>query len=232
MKKVMLIAVFLTALMAKSSAQSYAIINDSDGYVNVRQSPSINAQVMGKLDDGTILVMDDEDPSIKSDWVKMDITLGAGIAGGYVHKSRILLMLSMKKILNVKYGDNFCTAKNDSISIKINSAKFVANNHIIKGTPNRYEKIDGKHIWGTDGMLPKRAIASVSIKIHGQLVAIPKSVFKDLYEPNFRTFSVYFGPGNTLYLELYNGDGAGGYTVIWVIKNNKFEKRYLDMSFA
>ncbi|MBD1384494.1 hypothetical protein IDJ75_04320 [Mucilaginibacter rigui] len=237
MKTPILILAF-ACFLTGSYAQSFAVINDKDGYVNVRKDKNINSYVVGKLDINSIFGIWEQGDD-KSDWVEIYSQLGdnKGIQG-YIHKSRIKFLSSFNSIKNVHYQDNFCSAKNDSIKIRINSSKFIAKAHRVKynkPTNNEgsyIESIDNKPIWGTDGELPKRGISLVSVIIKGKAIQIPKSAFNDLYEPRFSTLNVYLGINNTIYIELDNSDGAGYYTGIWVIKNGHYQKRYIDNSEA
>ena len=60
-----------------------AIINDSDGYVNVRSGKSSQSKIVGRIKERQIFFFI---PSLKSDW--WQVFLPNGILG-YVHKSRI-----------------------------------------------------------------------------------------------------------------------------------------------
>lgn len=96
--------------------------------------------------------------------------------------------------------------------------------------PSELEKIDGKLYWGTDGEVPKKVISSVKIIKNSIVIQLPKTAFADLYEPNFGNISICKGPENTFYVSMLNSDGAGGYNIIWVLKDNKYLNRYIDDS--
>lgn len=226
----------LTAITSISYAQSYAVIKDNDGYTNVRKDGNSKSPVIGKIYNDAIFYFDDErNAGKKTDWVKIYQMRGnGGFLEGYVHKSRVLPLSSLKSVLATKPGANSAIINNDSIVVKVTAANFVAKNHKlnhIKSSPY-YEKIDGKKIWGTDGGLPKKAIAGLSILINGSALSVPKSAVDNLFEPNFHTLRAYFRTDNTFYIQMNNSDGAGGYTVIWIIKDGKYQARYLDNSEA
>lgn len=225
----------LTLFYISANAQ-FAVINDQDGSVNIRKDKNVNSAIVGKLDSNSIVRIWDEDIN-KIDWLHVYMQTGyiTGIEG-YVHKSRLKFISDFKSIKNIKYQSNFCSAKNDSISIKVSSSKFIPKNHRLKyhkQTNNEgsyYESIDNKPIWGTDGRLPQMAINTLCVIINGKSLSIPKTAFNDLYEPQFSTIQVYLEPNNNIYIELDNSDGAGGYSVIWTFKNNKYLCRHLDRS--
>ncbi|HKB43436.1 MAG TPA: hypothetical protein VKC90_03570, partial [Chitinophagaceae bacterium] len=143
-----------------------------------------------------------------------------------------------KSIKNIRLSKDSCVAINDSLIVVIKSISFNPKIHKLMYSnpiPNENTlpvllKIDDHHFWGTDGELPKRIISNVKIIKNGVSVVIPKDAFNDLYEPQLRSLHVYIDKSDTIYIEMDNSDGAGAYSIIWTIKNNKFQKRYIDNS--
>jgi len=231
--KIIIIVVAILSFNIRVDAQNYAIIKDSDGFTNVRKEGNSKSAVVGKIYTGGIFSYesDTNTHARKSEWVEIyQMTENGSFVEGYVHRSRILPLSSLKNISAAKPDANSAVVNNDSITIKVTAAKFIAKNHKLshmRSSPY-YDKIDGKKIWGTDGEIPKKAITGLSIIINGSALSIPTSAIDNLFEPNFYTLRAYFGSANTFYIQMYNSDGAGGYTVIWIIKNGKYQKRYLD----
>ncbi|MES2063266.1 MAG: SH3 domain-containing protein [Bacteroidota bacterium] len=226
--------VFILLCFYFNANAQFALINDKDGFVNIRKDKNVNSITVGKLDSNSIVRVWDEDVN-KIDWLHIYLQTGYTTGTeGYVHKSRLKFISDFKSIKNIKYQSNFCSAKNDSINIKVSSSRFFPKNHHIKyhkQTNNEgsyYESIDNKPIWGTDGRLPEMAINAMSVVINGKSLSIPGAAFNDLYEPRFSTMQVYLGPNNNIYIELDNSDGAGYYSVIWTITNYKYAGRHLD----
>jgi len=222
--KYVVLSIILLAIGFTSIAQSFAIIDDKDGYVNVRKEPNGKSPVVGKLLKDDIFNCIDNG---KYGWVHIS-NQATGVEG-FVYKNRIFLLSGFRK-----WSKNM----KNRISVSATSKPFK-----IEGHKLNYDKsckncgavlttIDGKYIWGTDGRIPDKVIASLIVIQNSLPVLIPKSAFNDLYEPNFSTLQVFIGKDNTLYVQLNNSDGAGSYSVIWVIKNNKYLKRYLDNYFA
>lgn len=236
MKKLILILPF-SFLSFCVFGQKFAVINDKDGYVNVRKSADGKSQVVGKLTKTSIFGLDESTVS-KSDWIKIyeqkDRRHGLE---GYIYKNRFKFITSFKGIHTIKQGKNWCAAKNDSISVELRSSRFLAKRHKLaynkpdKNKTYRFiEKIDGRDFWGTDGEMPRRAVSQLNMSFKGKPVAIPVTAYNDLYEPRFSTLTVSIAPDNTIYIELDNSDGAGAYTIIWVIKGGVYQYRYLDNS--
>jgi len=226
---------FLCCFPCFAKAQSFAIISDKDGYVNVRKDNGANSPIVGKIYSNDIFGYDEAD---KSDWIKIykqNWEHENGSLEGYIHKSRIFPLSKFKSIKNVKSYKDSCVAVNDSLKIIIKSKLFNAKKHHLtydRSETSILRKIDGLHIWGTDGNMPKRKISDVKLIKNGISIIVPESAFDNLFEPNLGTLQIYLGKANTIYVEMDNSDGAGAYSVIWIIKNGQYLKRYIDNSNA
>ncbi|MVN89513.1 SH3 domain-containing protein [Mucilaginibacter aquatilis] len=220
------------------SAQSFAIINDTDDFVIVRENPNVKSKVRGKLHINEIFSYD---ASSKAEWVEIyrEDSRNTGLEG-YIQKSELLPLSLFKSTTSHSITNNSVTVMSGSMTLKLTSKPFNAKNHKLK-FENPYpqckncililSKIDNRFLWGTDGGAPKKAVKSLNMTFKGLLVSIPTSAFSDLYEPVLNSIQV-FQNKKTIYIQMDNGDGAGGYTVIWVIKNGHYIKRYLDDSHA
>ncbi len=235
--KQFILLIFFTSIYFASNAQTFAVINDKDGFVNVRKDGNIQSPIVGKLLLDDVFSYDDES---KSNWVEIikqyedenhpELT-------GYISKSRILPLSKLKGINKVKLFKDSCVLNNDSISVVVSSSLFTSKTHTLTydRTNKKFpilKKIDNKIFWGTDGESPKKIISFIKFSKNGSPIVIPSTAYNDLYEPNLKTLHVYFGRSNTFYIQMDNSDGAGGYSVVWIIKNNTFYKRYVDNSEA
>jgi len=238
----LIICCFFMVLGMFAKAQSFAIINDKDGFVNVRKEPNVKSAIVGKLYVDDIFGVDEDDnvDVKKLEWLKIYKQDEHHGLQGYIHASRNFFLSNFKTIRNLRIYSDSCVCRNDSLTVTIKSAHFKAHYHKLSYTvgdktqhiATTLDKIDGNHIWGTDGGMPKRAITSLKVIIDGFKIDIPKKAFDDLYEPNYSTATVYLGINNTIYIKMDNSDGAGGYAVIWIIKNGKYLKRYIDNSYT
>lgn len=201
----------------------YAIIHDSDGFTNVRTSSDVNAPIAGKIYSCHVFTCEvnktnwwkvlyiDRDNSGKSNWIE-----------GYVYKTKVSLLPDFKIIKENK----------EKIKVKVNTSSYLSSKQKFLKIDNDTYLINGKRFWGTDGNIPKIAISSVQISIDNIQILLPVNAYNDLYEPNLETLRYTRGPGNTTYISMNNSDGAGGYTIIWIIRDNKYYARYIDDSLA
>ncbi|MEO3406085.1 SH3 domain-containing protein [Mucilaginibacter sp. CAU 1740] len=223
---------------AIASAQGYAVINDKDGFVNIRKGPGINTSIIGKLYTDDIFGYDDLAKN-SGEWIKIYRVVSENPDGnielGFISKTRTTPISSFASIHHKNISGQQATINNDSVKVTITTTAFKKAQHKLAYQKTATEKpwlnkIDSKPFWGTDGEIPKKSISSVLVTVNNVPVVIPQTAFNDLYEPAFRSFDVYLGPKNTIYIQMNNSDGAGAYTVIWIIKNNKYLKRFIDNS--
>jgi hypothetical protein len=102
-------------------------------------------------------------------------------------------------------------------------------------------RIDGKPFYGNYGEVPRTQIASVTVLIGKDSVAIPPAAYFDLYEPDFsyteggivKSYNkVYLSPDKTkIYIYMLNRDPNGSYEVTWVIKDKQYLRRVVDFGF-
>lgn len=243
MRKLFRLLVLLT--VCNNGMAQYYLVNDKDGFVNVRSQPDINAPVSFKLPDSTIVYESfAEDANEKSNWIHVDFYLpskqkkkgtedytpavmkGLTLCSGYIYKSRVTAIEKFSK-LKYKQFKNGYSCFNDSFNIKIIIQAFAESKHSIQFHPEYkelYEKIDHKPMIGTDGSKPTEEIKEVAATINGKPVIIPPGAYKNLFNPSYAGDTYTDGKGNA-YLVMFNSDAAGSYSCIFHFKNGKFISR-------
>lgn len=217
----LILTIFLSTLSFQGFGQEIVIINDKDGYVNVRENADIKSKIIGKQYEDDIFY------SVKSkdnDWYEVYLENGAT---GYVHGSRIIPLSNLQK-LNTKavhWKDEVLTFQNDTLFFQIQVAKFEPSKHQIKNNNGYPERIDNHEMHGTFGNLPKIEFGSIKLVVRSKDIVLPKEQFNDCYEIDLSRMWLYSDKKGRLFISSTNSDGAGGYEAIWVIKNNKYLKR-------
>ncbi|SFN51672.1 hypothetical protein SAMN05421738_1141 [Algoriella xinjiangensis] len=231
MKSKFLILIFLFSLKSLF-AQEFAVINDNDGYTNVRSENSITSKILDKLNKGHLIcVMNTE-----GNWWNIDYATNKNeIKVGYVYKDRIKLISEFNKIPILEEKEKQITFSDKAIEVKVVQDKFDKIKHsfnYVKKYPNQILKIDGKDYWGTDGEMPKTEYKSITIKFNNSTLQLPEEALENLYEPNLSSTKVNFDKSNnTIYISAMNSDGAGGYLVIWKIEKGKYMERFVAYGF-
>jgi len=209
----------LILLFAQTSlGQQLAIINDPDGFVNIRDSASSKSMIVGRITDDEIFYVDED----KGEWWP--------VSGGFVHKSRILILEELPSLKKTFNGDGSITLRNDSIEIGIRTARFDSLKHKIKrqGIGNWVTTVDGKKPWGQDGGMPTLEIIRILFKVNGKAIEFPEELYRDFYEPNLSRINLHFASKDLWFLCMPdNSDGAGYYDAAWIIRNKKVIRRVM-----
>lgn len=226
MRLYLLLLFFIAAFSL--SAQEFCVVQDEDGYVNVRDSDN---KIIDRLSNGKPVWIYDY-PDDNSVWCEIEYSKGGELATGKIHISRLKSLNKFTKIPICETGDNYISLESESTSIKITERAFNIDQHTYQYHENFLSQIDFSRIWGTDGNMPKTEYASFQIAIDGKEVILPKFAFRNLYEPTLDYTEAYYNKENrTLYLTSMNGDGAGGYVVLWLFRNGIFEDRLVTSGF-
>ena len=209
---------------------AFAVINDKDGYVNVRKEKSVHSKVLKKLDNNTLIFVLEYDKAYYGNWIYADNE-------GYIYNDRVKWIEKLPKIAKGITKGNTIVFEGKEIQVTLSTEKFDKSKHSFKYHKEYrdiIEKIDGKPFWGTDGNMPKREYKSIEVKIRGKQVSIPQSAYNDLYESYLYTEfnSVHYDKDNDiLYIVANNGDGAGAYMVCWQIEKGVYKGRKVGIPF-
>ena len=209
---------------------AFAVINDKDGYVNVRKEKSVHSKVLKKLDNNTLIFVFEYDKAQDGNWIYADYE-------GYIYNDRVKWIHKFPQIAKGIAKGNTIVFNRKEIQVVLSTEKFDKSKHSFKYHKEYrdvIEKIDGKLFWGTDGNMPKREYKSIEVKIRGKQVSIPQSAYNDLYESYLYTEfnSVHYDKDNDiLYIVALNGDGAGAYMVCWQIEKGFYKGRKVGIPF-
>ena len=209
---------------------AFAVINDKDGYVNVRKEKSVHSKVLKKLDNNTLIFVLEYDKAHDGNWIYADNE-------GYIYNDRVKWIHNFPQIDKGIAKGNTIVFEGKEIQVTLSTEKFDKNKHSFKYHKEYrdiVEKIDGEPFWGTDGNMPKREYKSIEVKIRGKQVPIPKSAYNDLYESSLyiEFNSVHYDKDNDiLYIVANNGDGAGSYMVCWQIEKGVYKGRKVGIPF-
>ena len=209
---------------------AFAVINDKDGYVNVRKEKSVHSKVLKKLDNNTLIFVLEYDKAQEGNWIYADNE-------GYIYNDRVKWIHNFPQIAKGITKGNTIVFEGKEIQVTLSTEKFDKSKHSFKYHKEYrdiIEKIDGKPFWGTDGNMPKREYKSIEVKIRGKQVSIPQSAYNDLYESYLYTEfnSVHYDKDNDiLYIVANNGDGAGSYMVCWQIEKGVYKGRKVGIPF-
>jgi hypothetical protein len=234
-QKYLFVLLFLTACQYASA--QFAKIIDKDGYVNVRQQATKNSAVVSKIPtDEIVYAFPDEK---FGDWVIVDYTDNDDkIITGYVHHSRIKYIESYKQIPTIFFDESTAKFTTKDVTVQIKSDKFDYQKNKSHFSSTQYDgytvvdKFRGQQVWGTDGEIPTSHYTSIQATIKGRFIQIPAKEIENLFNVNNEFATCYYDDSNDiLYITAVNGDGAGGYAVLFAIKKGKYNARVVTMPF-
>lgn len=234
MKPIVLsILLFLSIFSVHAQIEWLGIINDPDGYTNVRADSSM--LIIDKLYNNQVFfdwnTRSEIEDGVKDNWhhieygAKNGMTMiysGTESKTGRVHKSRIRYLSELKQLPQISSSKNIFKYGNDTLNIEIKRRPFNAKSHkLVKDQENGWLKsIDGvESLWGIDGNIPQYEYESVTVTYPGGVLQFPKENLQYLYEPGDNFTHIALSDDNTFFLFMMNSDGAGGYMVVWTIKD-------------
>lgn len=225
---------FLTALfviIGIPSLFAQAIINDRDGYVNVRKEANKQSKIIDTLLNGhLVFTMENE-----GNWVNIDYFRKEEDASGFIYKGSTKQISDYPKFKNRMLLTNKVSLSQDGIEITVTEKKFEATKHKFnysKENKKVITLIDNKIYYGTDGELPKTQYHNIKVKIKNKVIELPNSATANLYEPSLDKVTVNYDKANDrIFISSYNSDGAGGYIAVWKIEKGKYKERYIFYGF-
>lgn len=225
---------FILLFVTQSAFGQFGIIHDNDGFVFIHKAAISNNNIVDTLSDGQVVYC----LWPKNGYYEVDYETDHKLHSGYVHKSRIQFISKLDSLQPLEQTINKVIFQKDSLKVTFKQIPFVVkNNKLEYGKGDQYsflEKINGKEYWGSDGGIPKTQYGQVSIMWGDKKIDLPKEMLDDLFNPNFehRYTTVNFDKThNSMYIIGQNGDGAGGYAVLWIIENGKYKGRFVTHGF-
>ena len=204
--------------------EAFAVINDKDGYVNVRKGKSAQSRVLKRLNNKTIVFVYNYDKATDGNWIYTD-------EEGYIYNDRVKWIHKFPIIAKGIAKGNTIVFEGKEIQVVLTSGKFDKSKHsfeYFKDSPTGIEVIDDELPYGTDGKMPTTEYRSIEINIHGKRVSLPKDAYSDLYEPTFLTDhnSVYYDKeSDILYIVANNNYAERPYKVCWQIEKGVYKGR-------
>ncbi len=219
-----LLILLIISNIAFSQDYEFGIIQDKDGYTNIRYSPDSKAKILGTVkNDELIFIFDAKDSKGWYDMVSSNLK-------GFIHKSRVKLLTEFLEIEPSNQSENNIRFKHNDFSIDIFSEKFLVKNNKLQRSSDgvAVTKINGKDFYGTDGEIPKTSFKSIVFKGNKKTITVDKEQLSDIFEPDFNRTQVYFDKSTQIfYLTMHNSDGAGSYDVAWILNSNSSPKRLI-----
>lgn len=197
-----------------------AIIQDPDGWTNVRKAPDGKSEVILKVYENQVFWFDYEEVDQEQDWISVYIPKNnysldksePNYITGFIHKSRLLPLKKLKEYT----GNDFI--------FEYQLSEFDSTNRIIDRHAGKWvTAIDGRPVWGTDGDFPGIQVKNMKVIVEGWLIDVHEVFYSDIYECD-NEISIYKN-GDTYFAYQRNSDGAGSYEIVWVFNKKGLKQR-------
>ena len=200
------------------------VVEDADGFSNLRAGPSNDSKVLGRVPSGGVLAVDE---SSKSDWARA--ILETPDLAVYIHGSRLRRLEKWRVVRAGKAKpDTSARLISAGFEVSVSAAPFRAEKHVLTRNRDGMVRVDGRLPWGQDGGLPRNDLV-LTVTRNGTAVKLPPEAVANLYEPSPGTLTLLApASGGTHAHALFlmeNGDGAGGYCVVWAFKDGRYLNR-------
>lgn len=200
------------------------VVEDPDGFTNVRAAASLDAKVVGKTLSGGVVA---GEPAEDSKWFRLFREDGSA---GFMHASRLKPVKDWNQVAPA--GGVKGTIIYRGFEARVSAAPFSAAEHKLSRDKNGVQLVDGVAPWGQDGGLPVQSL-TLTVRVNGKALVLPKEVTANLYEPNLAAM-VLLTPGDPAersLLVMLNSDGAGTYCVAWAFEKGAYRGRAVFSPF-
>lgn len=224
-------------LFCTSTYAAYGMIQDPDGYVNVRAFDSLKSKVTGKLQNGEVVSCSFDPGNASFCYALFDEN--GHLDSGFVHKSRLNFFNEFQKwTLKIsKSNEAIYHQGQNQLHITVQSPKLSQQD--FKKSAQSYTHYKNKTFFGTDGELPVPdkfyQLAEIKLSYNGKTIIIPKQDLEQYFFPNKplavgglqdHQISEIYSKGTDVYIfnRLSNG-GAAQYTLFLHIRDGKLIKK-------
>ncbi|KAB2814163.1 hypothetical protein [Phaeocystidibacter luteus] len=196
----------------------------------LRAAPNEDSEVLDKLEVGFAIYIYDWDAEEYEDWhiveydndtlsrARVDTSVKTTTYKGYISKE------------DLWYIDDLMTP--DQVNLLEYTSDFDSSGHAIVSIMKNwtdYSYLDEPH-WGTDGTLPRSQVDSITLVYFGNRSLIPTHLSSDIYETHHDEYSTAYYPPYYIFTKPCS-DGAGGYDLTWVFREDELVQRLLVVPF-
>lgn len=206
----------------------FGLIQDKDGYVNVRENSSLSSKVTSKLNNNEIVscVMDEE----TNNFCLVNASNGAI---GFVYKNRINNFSGYTSIKLSQYSREKVIYSDKNIIVEVYAKKAISDPKLYKTFKGKYKYFNNKKFFGTDGSLPDNnflQLDKIIVKEKDNRIEISRTELEQYFFPKdgidegkneLADFKIYYLNNNIFILNTFNNGGAAAYNIVLNIKNGK-----------
>lgn len=188
------------------------VVEDPDGYVNVRSRPTTQSEVVRRVNAGALV----EILSEADGWVEISKSNATGERLGYIHGSRLVSPKTWPQHpCKAESPAETATVRHGAWSVTLTEAPFDGSKHkLTRPDAEGPVLLDGKPYWGKDGGMPDRSLV-LKITFEGRPIEVPAEAVDNFFQPNPETLLLIERPDGGILILSENSDGGGGYCAMW-----------------
>ena len=222
-------------------SRQYYVITDKDGYTNIREKPTTNSKIIGKVVKYEVFFESDyfcgweadgdiDLNTIPPNWAP--VRKGAEHPVGYVYKANVMSFRDMESLQsNFREfgGPDTITSSTGKLEVSLILKPFDFENHkfeLVNKNGIVYTSIDGEYPKGMliyeftkESCAVVREIKELIINTPEKKYSLPVDVFKSYFNPTWMT--VFTGPENELYISIQFGMDGEAYLVMLSVVNGE-----------
>lgn len=230
----------MTSLVHADQLYGFAMVNDKDGYVNLREDASLQSAIIQRLPNKTVVSANCLDFTSNKNFcfIITDATVT-----GFVYKNRLVFFEDNKRLLPIAstHSNNplsaYFASDHHPVSVQIDAkpimiypSKFSDYNHANQACPYYYDNVCSFGLEGFDSTInqPEQyyQLSQVVFKVKNKTIKVDEQDLSGLfisehevaYDDVFKRTDVYFDPITShLYLLSLQSDGAGTYTFVYEV---------------
>jgi hypothetical protein len=209
------------------------IINDKDGYTNIRKEPNGKSEIVGKVIKYELFTSMEgcEDIEISPASVPWLFVCDNNNVCGYIYKKNIMLVyrlpeLNKKTNFNESTTTSVMTRMNDSIRVSmeiilVDTMAYIGD--LKKRFNFRYGDFEDEY------SCPTKKLNKIIINYKDKTTILPKDKFQNYYY-EIRDMDVYIGKEEELYIGFSGGGDASAYLAWFVIVNGEITQEFVKTS--
>src|SRR5215218_6309995 len=158
------LSTFILIFLSSFTFAQFAIVQDKDGYSNIRKEADIASNITDTLHNGRFVYCFGK----KENWTDINYTKNKADSRGYVYHDRLQLIADYESLPVKTKAANSITLGNDSLRVMVSLQKFDKSKNKLsyyKEAKGQIELVNGKELWGTDGEMPHTEYKSIVIFI-------------------------------------------------------------------
>ena len=164
----------------------FCVVQDSDGYTNIREKGDLKSKVIARVDHGQLVWVFLGGTTKWPEIIFMDKK--GKERSGFIHASRLKALSDFKHFTGkVSEKDRTETIEKGDLKVKITLEPFDRKKRKLiyqEVEGSRYlSKIDGLPFWGTDGGIPSEQYQKITVQNKGKTMKVPDEALKNLYNP-------------------------------------------------